>query len=180
MKITQLLEALFERSHCESQFAYFCLLVLYIFLAYSFAQGVLDELRLKEDGERSRVSQGQTNRKSLSRQLSASGKDYSALQNEQMLKQDLFEKLVQEHRTMEGYQYLDERRSLNANCFVKNETQVRIDAILEVSSKALYDLVQDFEKIPSWYKTDQVKCLSNKQIDTLKSGSEVYLMTLQT
>lgn len=38
------LEAMFAASQCDSQFAYFCLFVLLIFLFYSFCEGVLDEL----------------------------------------------------------------------------------------------------------------------------------------
>jgi hypothetical protein len=38
------LEAMFANSRCDSQFAHFCLFVLLVFLFYSFAEGVLEEL----------------------------------------------------------------------------------------------------------------------------------------
>lgn len=43
------LESLFANSHCDSQFAYFCLFMLLAFLFYTFAEGVLEELNTRED-----------------------------------------------------------------------------------------------------------------------------------
>lgn len=41
---SQFLESIFDSQRCDSQFAYFCFFVLLVFLAYTFAEGVRDEL----------------------------------------------------------------------------------------------------------------------------------------
>ena len=68
------------------------------------------------------------------------GKDYSALQNEQLLKQELFTFLYKEHISMDNYKFLFERRVINATANFKSDCTIRVDAVVEVSSKSLFDV----------------------------------------
>ena len=49
MKIGVWLEWIFEDTHCDSQFAHFCLFLMLLSLLYSFITGVKEQLDAKDD-----------------------------------------------------------------------------------------------------------------------------------
>ena len=52
MKIGKLFEYLFRNSHCDSQFAHFCLFIILCFLLFSFMEGVKEQLDAKDEEQR--------------------------------------------------------------------------------------------------------------------------------
>lgn len=109
--------------------------------------------------------------------LNPNSKDYSELQKELVLKTEVFGLLFQQEKTIEGYKVLTEFKELNTNILSK-EDYLRFEASVDTSSRKLFDLFAN-EKIDTWLKTDDIKCISNRVVDTLKSNSDVYCMTLQ-
>jgi hypothetical protein len=91
MKSQDWLEFAFEKAHCDSEFAHFGLMLLLLFLVYSFADGVIGELAKKDDDQRRKEAERLksttlTESKISNPHKGASGKDFSELQKEEALK----------------------------------------------------------------------------------------------
>ena len=75
-----------------------------------------------------------------------------------------------------------ESKEINAKIFSKTKgLYVRLDINLEVSGQKAFKLLQDVEQWPILCKNQDkiiVQCVKNQQIDTLKSGLEVFHMEL--
>jgi hypothetical protein len=85
------LEFAFEKAHCDSEFAHFGLMLLLLFLTYSFADGVICELAKKDDDQKRKDSERLKTTLTTESQISsaskgASGKDFSELQKEEAVK----------------------------------------------------------------------------------------------
>ena len=50
--------------------------------------------------------------------------------------------------------------------------------MVEVSSRELFDVFQQLDKVEKWFVTKEWTCLGVKVIDQYKSGSDIYCMTL--
>ena len=76
---------------------------------------------------------------------------------------------------MEGYsQVILERRDINANIVQKSDTNLRLDAMVEVSSRQLNDVLQASDRYDKWFTGSEWHCTCNMRLD-----KDVYLMTLQ-
>ncbi len=85
------LEFAFEKAHCDSEFAHFGLMLLLLFLTYSFADGVICELAKKDNDQKRKDSERLKTTLTTESQISsaakgASGKDFSELQKEEAVK----------------------------------------------------------------------------------------------
>ena len=52
MKLGLIFEWLFQNTHCDSQFAHFCLFLMLLSLLYSFIKGVKEQLDAKDEEQR--------------------------------------------------------------------------------------------------------------------------------
>ena len=78
---------------------------------------------------------------------------------------------------MEGYKVYSDFKELNTSILIKDDF-LRLEASLDTSSRKLFELFAN-DKIENWLKTDEIKCISNRDVNTLKSNTVVYCMTLQ-
>lgn len=105
-------------------------------------------------------------------------KDFTDLQKEQMLKKILIEQLSLESLNLNKYMFVKDKPEINAIVYQKEDVEnpiIRLDAVLDRSAKKLFDTLTDTEQMPIWFKE---RCRANKLVETLSSGSEIYLMIL--
>ena len=76
------------------------------------------------------------------------------------------------------YTFVKDKPEINAICYHKEDTEnpiIRLDAVLDFAAKKLFDVLTDVDQVSNWFK---VRCKANKLVETLSSGTEVYLMIL--
>ena len=69
---------------------------------------------------------------------------------------------------------------MNAACLLKGDSNLRLDAMVEVSSRSIFEAIFAHDKTEQWFNNEEWKCLGVKVIDNFKSGSDVFCMTVQT
>ena len=74
-----------------------------------------------------------------------------------------------------------EKKEINGKLSSKSrDLYLRLDCKLDFSSRALFQVISEAESWPPLCKDGSlVQCVKNKQIDTLKSGLEVFQMVLE-
>ena len=95
-----------------------------------------------------------------------------------MQKKIYIEQLTNEASNLNKYTFVKDKPEINAICYHKEDTEnpiIRLDAVLDFGAKKLFDVLTDVEQVPNWFK---VRCKANKLVETLTSGTEVYLMIL--
>ena len=95
-----------------------------------------------------------------------------------MLKKILIEQLIYESNNLNKYMFVKDKPELNAIVYQKEDTEnpiIRLDAVLDFNARNLFDTFTDTDQYQIWFK-DRCKC--NKLVETLSSGSEIYLMIL--
>ena len=108
----------------------------------------------------------------------AGRKDFTDLQKEQMLRKILFEQLNHESINLNKYVFVRDKPEINAIVYRKEDNEnpiIRLDAVLEFGAKKLFDTFTDVNQMSTWFKA---RCRVNKLVETLPSGSEIYLMIL--
>ena len=110
--------------------------------------------------------------------MQAGKKDFTDLQKEQMLKKILIEQLTLEAFNLNKYIFVKDKPEINAIVYMKEDVEnpiIRLDAVLDFSAKKLFDTLTNTEEMPNWFKE---RCRANRLVETLTSGSEIYLLVL--
>ena len=95
-----------------------------------------------------------------------------------MLKKILIEQLMFESQNLNNYMFVKDKPEINAIVYQKEAVEnpiIRLDAVLEFNAKKLFETLTDTDQYQVWFKA---RCRCNKLVETLPSGSEIFLMIL--
>ena len=94
------------------------------------------------------------------------------------MKKILIEQLVFESQNLNKYTFVKDKPEINTIAYQKEDTLnpiIRLDGILDFNARKLFDTLIDTDQYQVWFKD---RCRCNKLVETLSSGSEIYLMIL--
>lgn len=160
MKIGLFFEYLFSGSHQDSEFAYFCLFVMLLFLLASFMDGVHKQLKLQDEAT----------------SLKQTPKQCSLIKTDTESSESLFSFMAAQEADLDSFVF--ERNQNQSNSVVHSKMfndclLLRIDTVSELSPNKIFKVLQEPEKMVAWYSE---RC-SKHQL--LNAESQQYHLLLQ-